>query len=219
MTFVMVYPITLFIRKRITMIKLLTRAPLMVLLAFMITACGGGSTSSIINAVIDANDDIIDTLPRWTIGDRKFVASSSSKNSLDSYDVLTTTSFGLNDDGEVTTSVVALSYKNNGPGVYTLVSSLEQLLTRQTDNPLGNFILITASIINLSNDSTTYNSDDSGFANVTLDGGDLVFNIPSPVSLIRGNGDAFPDLPFNILFTLIDIIEDLPTPSLPKPAE
>lgn len=201
------------------MIKILTKAPLIVLLALMISACGGGSTSSVVNAIIDANDDIIDTLPRWTIGERKFIASSSKKNSLDSYDVLTTTSLGLNDDGEIITSIVALSYKNNGPGVYTLVSSLDQLLTRQTENPLGNFILITASIINIANDSTTYNSDDSGFANVTLDGGDLVFNIPSPVSLIRGNGDAFPELPFNILFTLIDIFEDLPTPSLPKPAE
>jgi len=191
----------------------------MILLAFMITACGGGSTSSVVNAIIDANDDIIDTLPRWTIGDMKFAASSSKKNSLANYDVLTTTSLGLNEDGDVVSSIVALSYKDNGPGVYTLVSSLDQLLTRQTDNPLGNFILITASIINIANDSTTYNSDDGGFANVTLDGGDLVFNIPSPVSLIRGNGDAFPDLPFNILFTLFDIFEDLPTPSLPKLAE
>ncbi len=197
------------------MIKLLTRAPLIVLLAFMITACGGGSTSSIINAVIDANDDITDTLPRWNIGDMEFIASSSKKNSLANYDVLTTTSLGLNDDGEIVSSIVALSYKDNGPGVYTLVSSLEQLLTRQTENPLGNFLLITASIINIANDSTTYGSDDSGFANVTLDGGDLVFNIPSPVNLIRGNGDAFPELPFNILFTLIDIFEDLPLPLLP----
>ncbi|MEB8434021.1 hypothetical protein OO007_17410 [Cocleimonas sp. KMM 6892] len=201
------------------MIKLLTRAPLMVLLAFMITACGGGSTSSVVNAIIDANDDVVDTLPRWTIGDMKFAASSSKKNSLANYDVLTTTSLGLNEDGEIVTSIVALSYKDNGPGVYTLVSSLDQLLTRQTENPLGNFILITASIINIANDSTTYNSDDSGFANVTLEGGDLVFNIPSPVGLIRGSGDAFPQLPFNILFTLIDIFEDLPTPLLPKPAE
>ncbi len=197
------------------MIKLLTRAPLIVLLVFLITACGGGSTSSIINAVIDANDDIIDTLPRWNIGDMKFVAKSSKKNDLLNYDVLTTTSLGINDDGEIVTSIVALSYKDRGPGVYTLVSSLEQLISRQTENPLGNFLLITASIINISNDSTTYESDDSGFANVTLDSGDLVFNIPSPVNLIRNNGDAFPELPFNILFTLIDIFEDLPLPSLP----
>lgn len=211
----MFYLSILFIRKKITMIKLLTRAPLIVLLVFLITACGGGSTSSIINAVIDANDDIIDTLPRWNIGDMKFVAKSSKKNDLLNYDVLTTTSLGINDDGEIVTSIVALSYKDRGPGVYTLVSSLEQLISRQTENPLGNFLLITASIINISNDSTTYESDDSGFANVTLDSGDLVFNIPSPVNLIRNNGDAFPELPFNILFTLIDIFEDLPLPSLP----
>ena len=61
------------------MIKILARAPIMILLAFMITACGGGSTSSIINAVIDANDDITDTLPRWNIGDMEFIASSSKK--------------------------------------------------------------------------------------------------------------------------------------------
>jgi len=200
------------------MIKFLTRAPLMVLLAFMITACGGGSTSSIVNAIIDANDDIIDTLPRWEIGDMRFVAKSSKKNNLLNYDVLTTTSLGLNDDGEIVSSIVALSYKDSGPGVYTLVSSLEQLITRQTENPLGNFLLITASIINIANDSTTYESYDNGFANLTLDNdSNLVFNIPSPVNLIRNNGDAFPELPFNILFTLIDIFEDLPFPSLPKP--
>lgn len=202
------------------MIKQLTRVPLIALLILMMSACGGGSTSSVVNAIIDANDDIIDTLPRWTIDDLKFVASSSKKNSLANYDVLTTTSLGLSNDGEIITSVVALSYRDNGAGVYNLVSSLDQLLTRQLEDPLGNFILITASIINIANDSTTYNSDDSGFANVTLDNdGNLVFNIPSPVSLIRGNGDAFPTLPFNILFTLIDIFEDLPTPSLPKSAE
>jgi len=200
------------------MIKLLARVPLMVLLAFTITACGGGSTSSVINAVIDANDDVLDTLPRWNIGDMQFIAKSSKKNNLLNYDILTTTSFGLTDEGDVVTSIVALSYKDKGPGVYTLVSSLEQLLTRQTENPLGNFLLITASIINIANDSTTYESDDTGFANVTFDNdSNLVFNILSPVSLIRNNGDAFPELPFNILFTLIDIFEDLPLPSLPKP--
>ena len=135
------------------------------------------------------------------------------------YDVLTTTSLDLNDDGEIVTSIVALSYKDSGPGVYTLVSSLVKLITLQTENPLDNFLLITASIINIANDSATYESDDSGFANVTLDNdSNLVFNIPSPVNLIRNNGDAFPELPFNILFTLIDIFEDLPLPSLPKEA-
>ncbi len=213
------------------MIKLLARMPLIVLLAFMIAACGGGSSiinaiadanddddSSIVNVIIDANDDIIDTLPRWNIGDMQFVAKSSKKNNLLNYDVLTTTSFGLNDDGEIVSSIVALSYKDKGPGVYTLVSSLEQLITRQTENPLGNFLLITASIINIANDSTTYESDDSGFANVTLDNdSNLLFNIVSPVNLIKNSGDGFPELPFNILFTLIDIFEDLPLPSLPKP--
>lgn len=67
----------------------------------------------------------------------------------------------------------------------------------------------TSSVVNAIDDV----NDDSGFANITFDNdSNLVFNIPSPVNLIRNNGNSFPALPFNIHFTLVDIFEDLPLP-------
>ena len=179
----------------------------------MLSSCGGGSSD--FNDIID---DVIDTSdrPGWKLNGLSFVASKASKNSLLGNDLLTSTSLGLNRDNEVVTSVVTLQYKDKGPGVYTLVSSIEQLFTSQTQNPEGKFLLIAASIINLSNDSREYQSDDGGLANVTFNAAnDLVFNIPSPIDLISTSSDGFPDFPVKILFTLIDIFEDLPVPSLP----
>lgn len=182
-----------------------------ILFALTLSSCGGGS--SIVNDFID---DAVENQPGWELNGLRFVASKASKNSLFGYDSLTTTSVGLNSANEVITSIVTLQYDDRGPGLYTLVSSFDQLISRQSDDPQGKFLLIAASIINLSNNSTEYQSDDLGFANVTLNtANDLVFNIPSPVSLIRNSGDAFPEFPINIFFTLIDIFEDLPTPSFP----
>ena len=96
-----------------------------------------------------------------------------------------------------------MQYDDKGPGVYTLVSSFEELVSRQNDDPAGKFLLIAASIINLANDSKEYQSGDSGFVNVAFNSAnDLVFNIPSPVSLIKASGDGFPDFPLNVIFHL-----------------
>lgn len=191
------------------------KKPLFVLTTLLFTltlsSCGGGS--SIVNNIIE---DAIENRPGWVLNDLRFVASKASKNSFLGYDSLTTTSIGLNNANEIVTSLVTLQFDDRGPGVYTLVSSFGELLNRQSANPEGKFLFIAASIINAANNSTNYESDDGGLANVTLNSAnDLVFNIPDPIGLIKSSGDGFPDFPINIFFKLIDIFEDLPAPSLP----
>ena len=179
-------------------------------LAATLSSCGGGSSIS------DIIEDAVENRPGWVLNDLRFIASKASKNSFLGYDSLTTTSLGLNSNNEPVTSIVTLQYDDKGPGVYTLVSSFEELVTRQTDDPQGKFLLIAASIINQANNSRQYQSGDAGFVNVAFNtANDLVFNIPSPVELFGSSGDGFPDFPFKIFFKLIDIFEDLPTPSLP----
>ncbi len=197
------------------MIKLLTRAPLMVLLAFMITACGGGS--SIVDAIVDDGSD-----HSWKVGEKTYYAGDTNVHSVAlGIDVLESTSFGFDREGNFSTSIVTMSFTDRGAGVYTIVSSFADLIENQEQNPLGRFIFIAVKLISLqsSSDSTTYISfDDTGTVNVTSESdNNLHFNIPSPINILRDSGDGFPELPFNIFFTLIDIFEDLPLPSLPKP--
>ncbi len=193
------------------------KKPLLVFITFifaaLLSSCGGGSSA--VNTIIDTIVDTSDR-PGWELNGLRFVASKASKNNFLGYDSLTSTSLGLNSDNEIVTSVVTLQFDDKGPGIYTLVSSFEELVTRQNSDPAGKFLLIAASIINLANDSKEYQSEDSGFVNVAFNtSNDLVFNIPSPVNLLQSSGDGFPDFPFRIFFKLIDIFEDLPTPSLP----
>lgn len=198
------------------MIKLLARMPLIVLLAFTITACGGGS-SSIIDAIIDDGTD-----HSWKVGEKTYFAGDTNVHSVAlGIDVLESTSFGFDREGNFSTSIVTMSFTDRGAGLYTIVSSFADLIDNQDQNPLGRFIFIAVKLISLqsSSDTTTYISfDDTGTVNVTSDSDNtLHFNIPSPINILRDSGDGFPELPFNILFTLIDIFEDLPLPSLPKP--